>query len=86
MVKKGAVVIDAGVNRIGRQILGDAEFDEVAEKASLITPATGGVGPCTIAMLLRNTVAAARHQNAARLRLPVALVMADVARDLHEAV
>jgi 5,10-methylene-tetrahydrofolate dehydrogenase/methenyl tetrahydrofolate cyclohydrolase len=60
MVKHGAVVIDVGISRTGRHITGDAEFEEVAAKASLITPVPGGVGPCTIAMLLRNTVAAAR--------------------------
>ncbi len=60
MVKKGAVVIDVGINRVGKRTVGDAEFDEVYQKASLITPVPGGVGPCTIAMLLRNTVDAAR--------------------------
>lgn len=66
MVKKGAVVIDVGTNRVGKRIVGDAEFDEVYEKASLITPVPGGVGPCTVAMLLRNTVEAARLAAAAR--------------------
>jgi methylenetetrahydrofolate dehydrogenase (NADP+) / methenyltetrahydrofolate cyclohydrolase len=60
MVKKGAVVIDVGINRVGKRIVGDAEFDEVYQRASLITPVPGGVGPCTVAMLLRNTVEAAR--------------------------
>jgi methylenetetrahydrofolate dehydrogenase (NADP+)/methenyltetrahydrofolate cyclohydrolase len=60
MVKKGAVVIDVGINRIGKRTVGDAEFDEVFQKASLITPVPGGVGPCTVAMLLKNTVEAAR--------------------------
>jgi methylenetetrahydrofolate dehydrogenase (NADP+)/methenyltetrahydrofolate cyclohydrolase len=61
MVKKGAVVIDVGINRVGKRTVGDAEFDEVYEKAAMITPVPGGVGPCTIAMLLRNTVDAARR-------------------------
>jgi methylenetetrahydrofolate dehydrogenase (NADP+)/methenyltetrahydrofolate cyclohydrolase len=60
MVKKGAIVIDVGINRVGKRIVGDAEFDEVYQKASLITPVPGGVGPCTVAMLLKNTAEAAR--------------------------
>jgi methylenetetrahydrofolate dehydrogenase (NADP+)/methenyltetrahydrofolate cyclohydrolase len=60
MVKKGAVVIDVGINRVGKRIIGDVEFDEVYPKASLITPVPGGVGPCTVAMLLKNTAEAAR--------------------------
>lgn len=57
MVKEGAVVIDVGVNRLtdGR-VVGDVDFPEVSEKASLITPVPGGVGPMTVAMLLKNTV------------------------------
>lgn len=67
MVKDGAVVVDVGINRVddpsrerGYRIVGDVAFDEVAEKARLITPVPGGVGPMTRAMLLRNTVQAAR--------------------------
>lgn len=62
MVKAGAVVIDVGVNRLtdGR-VVGDVDFPGVAEKASLITPVPGGVGPMTVAMLLRNTVDAYRR-------------------------
>lgn len=60
MVKNGAIVIDVGINRSGRRVVGDVDFDEVAPKASLITPVPGGVGPCTIAMLLKNTMQAAR--------------------------
>ncbi len=60
MVKRGAVVVDVGITRNGRRLTGDVAFDEVAAKASLITPVPGGVGPCTIAMLLKNTVQAAR--------------------------
>lgn len=64
MVKEGAVVIDVGIHRIpanndkGYRIVGDVDFDEVAQKASYITPVPGGVGPMTIAMLLRNTLSA----------------------------
>jgi methylenetetrahydrofolate dehydrogenase (NADP+)/methenyltetrahydrofolate cyclohydrolase len=62
MVKEGVVVIDVGINRIedktttkGYRIVGDVAFEAVSEKASFITPVPGGVGPMTIAMLLRNT-------------------------------
>ncbi len=62
MVKEGAVVIDVGVNRLADgRVVGDVNFPEVAEKASLITPVPGGVGPMTIAMLLRNTVDACQR-------------------------
>jgi methylenetetrahydrofolate dehydrogenase (NADP+)/methenyltetrahydrofolate cyclohydrolase len=67
MVKAGAVVIDVGVNRVedatrkrGYRLVGDVDYDEVAEKASMITPVPGGVGPMTITMLLVNTVQAAQ--------------------------
>ncbi|GJQ32982.1 MAG: bifunctional protein FolD [Ignavibacteriaceae bacterium] len=65
MVKEGVVVIDVGTNRIddptsktGTRLVGDVDFDEVAPLASYITPVPGGVGPMTIAMLLKNTVKA----------------------------
>jgi methylenetetrahydrofolate dehydrogenase (NADP+)/methenyltetrahydrofolate cyclohydrolase len=58
-VKPGAAVIDVGINRTDDGLKGDVEFEGVAEKAGLITPVPGGVGPMTIAMLLRNTVTAA---------------------------
>ncbi|MFD2371890.1 bifunctional methylenetetrahydrofolate dehydrogenase/methenyltetrahydrofolate cyclohydrolase FolD [Brevibacillus sp. GCM10020057] len=62
-VKPGAVVIDVGVNRIETgKLVGDVKFDEVKEVASFLTPVPGGVGPMTITMLLKNTVAAARRQ------------------------
>ncbi len=68
MVRDGVVVIDVGVNRIedatkkaGYRLVGDVDFDAVKEKASLITPVPGGVGPMTITMLLYNTVASARR-------------------------
>lgn len=56
MVKKGAVVVDVGINRVEGKIVGDVDFDEVAPKCSHITPVPGGVGPMTIAMLLSNTL------------------------------
>ena len=66
MVKDGAVVIDVGINRIdaperkrGYRLVGDVDFHSVSEKAAAITPVPGGVGPMTIAMLLRNTLKAA---------------------------
>jgi methylenetetrahydrofolate dehydrogenase (NADP+)/methenyltetrahydrofolate cyclohydrolase len=68
MVKKGVVVIDVGVNRIpadnekGYRLVGDVAFDEVFPKAAAITPVPGGVGPMTIAMLLKNTLKAHRIQ------------------------
>jgi methylenetetrahydrofolate dehydrogenase (NADP+)/methenyltetrahydrofolate cyclohydrolase len=68
MVKKGVVVIDVGVNRIedsskksGFRLVGDVDFEAVKEKASLITPVPGGVGPMTITMLLYNTVESAKR-------------------------
>ena len=69
MVKPGAVVIDVGVNRVpdatkasGYRLAGDVDFAAVAEKAGAITPVPGGVGPMTVAMLLRNTLEAARRR------------------------
>jgi methylenetetrahydrofolate dehydrogenase (NADP+)/methenyltetrahydrofolate cyclohydrolase len=74
MVKKGAVVIDVGVNQVGwkpskmdpskqvRDIRGDVEFETVKEKASAITPVPGGVGPMTVTMLMVNTVVAAERR------------------------
>ena len=66
MLKPGAVVIDVGINRVadpaapkGYRVVGDVCFEEAVEIASAITPVPGGVGPMTIAMLMRNTVAAA---------------------------
>jgi methylenetetrahydrofolate dehydrogenase (NADP+)/methenyltetrahydrofolate cyclohydrolase len=61
-VKPGAAVIDVGINRTDDGLKGDVEFDPVAAKAGLITPVPGGVGPMTIAMLLRNTLIAAKLQ------------------------
>jgi methylenetetrahydrofolate dehydrogenase (NADP+) / methenyltetrahydrofolate cyclohydrolase len=66
MVKEGVVVIDVGINRVedpsekkGYRIVGDVDFKSVGEKAKAISPVPGGVGPMTIAMLLRNTLQAA---------------------------
>ncbi len=60
MVKEGAVVIDVGMNRKDGKLCGDVAFGPVAEKAGFITPVPGGVGPMTITMLMKNTLAAAR--------------------------
>jgi methylenetetrahydrofolate dehydrogenase (NADP+) / methenyltetrahydrofolate cyclohydrolase len=57
MVKAGVVIIDVGISRCSGKICGDVDFDSVKNKASWITPVPGGVGPMTVAMLLRNTVA-----------------------------
>lgn len=64
MVKDGAVVIDVGINRLeDGTICGDVDYENVAPKASFITPVPGGVGPMTIAMLMTNVVKAAKEQN-----------------------
>ena len=63
-VKEGAVVIDVGINRTDAGLVGDVEFAAARARARLITPVPGGVGPMTIAMLLRNTLEAARLQAA----------------------
>lgn len=63
MVKPGAVVIDVGMNRLNGKLCGDVDFEAVKDKASAITPVPGGVGPMTIAMLMQNTLTAARRQN-----------------------
>ncbi len=64
MVKDGAVVIDVGINRnADGKLCGDVAYDEVKKKASFITPVPGGVGPMTIAMLMKNTVMAKRIQS-----------------------
>jgi len=60
MVKPGAVVIDVGINRIDGKLVGDVDFQRVRDVASWITPVPGGVGPMTIAMLMKNTVTAAQ--------------------------
>ncbi|MEE4258884.1 MAG: bifunctional methylenetetrahydrofolate dehydrogenase/methenyltetrahydrofolate cyclohydrolase FolD [Bacteroidales bacterium] len=68
MVKEGAIIIDVGIHRLpadtekGYRIVGDVDFEEVSKKASYITPVPGGVGPMTIAMLLKNTLLAAKKE------------------------
>ena len=61
-VKDGAIVIDVGINRVGDRLVGDVEFAGAAKRARAITPAPGGVGPMTIACLLKNTVLAAARR------------------------
>ena len=68
MIKEGAVVIDVGINRIadentkkGYKLVGDVDFESVKKKASWITPVPGGVGPMTVAMLMKNTLLAAKN-------------------------
>ncbi len=55
-VKDGAIIIDVGINKVGEKIVGDVNFDELKDKAKAITPVPGGVGPMTIACLLKNTL------------------------------
>src|SRR5207247_5518753 len=62
MIRPGAVVIDVGINRIDGKLAGDVDFDAVREVAGWITPVPGGVGPMTIAVLMNNTVRAARRR------------------------
>ena len=64
MIKPGAVVIDVGINRVApKKRVGDVEFETAEKVAAAITPVPGGVGPMTIAMLMKNTVKAAVKQN-----------------------
>ena len=71
-VKPGAAVIDVGINRTEEGLVGDVDFEGARDVAGLITPVPGGVGPMTIAMLLRNTLTAARAQNGAGAEAVVA--------------
>lgn len=64
MVKPGACVIDVGMNRVDGRLMGDVDYDEVEKVAGAITPVPGGVGPMTIAMLMRNALDAAERQDA----------------------
>lgn len=66
MVSPGCVVVDAGINRTGQGLRGDADFESVSCKAEAITPVPGGIGPMTIAMLLRNTLKSWRHRQFAQ--------------------
>jgi len=62
MVKEGAVIIDVGINRLGKKVVGDVDFENVKDKSSAITPVPGGVGPMTIAMLLSNLLKCYQNQ------------------------
>ena len=62
MVKSGAYVFDVGINRVGDKTVGDVDYDRVSEVAGAITPVPGGVGPLTVAMLLRQTLMATENQ------------------------
>ena len=62
MIKEGAIIVDVGINRVNDKLVGDVDFKEVGKKASLISPVPGGVGPMTIAMLLENTLKAAKNR------------------------
>ena len=63
MIKEGCVVIDVGINKEGGMLCGDVDFEEIKKKASLITPVPGGVGPMTVACLLKNILKAYKTQN-----------------------
>jgi methylenetetrahydrofolate dehydrogenase (NADP+)/methenyltetrahydrofolate cyclohydrolase len=69
MVREGAIVVDVGIHRTDEGLIGDVDFEAVRERASAITPVPGGVGPMTIAMLLANTLKAARLQSDDRFRI-----------------
>ena len=56
MIKEDVVIIDIGINKQGKKVVGDVDFEECEAKASFITPVPGGVGPLTIAMLFKNTL------------------------------
>lgn len=63
MVKPGAIVVDVGINRLdNNKLVGDVDFENIKDKCSAITPVPGGVGPMTIAMLLKNTIKSAKHR------------------------
>lgn len=59
MIKKDAIVIDVGISKYNEKLVGDADYDEIIQKVSYATPVPGGVGPMTVAMLLKNTITAA---------------------------
>ena len=68
MVKDGAIIIDIGINRLeSGKLVGDVDYSNVANKCSYITPVPGGVGPMTIAMLLKNTVKSAKLRNVEKI-------------------
>jgi len=67
MIKEGAVIIDVGINRLeSGTLVGDVDFASASDKARAITPVPGGVGPTTVAMLMRNTLLAAQRQTSSR--------------------
>ena len=59
MIKEGSIIIDVAISRFNEKLVGDSDFDEIIQKASYATPVPGGVGPMTVAMLLKNTITAA---------------------------
>ena len=63
MIKKGVIIIDGGITKINKKVLGDADFESVKDRVSCITPVPGGVGPVTIACLLENVYLAAKKQS-----------------------
>ena len=63
MIKEGAIVIDVATARLNEKLVGDSDYDQIIQKASYATPVPGGVGPMTIAMLLKNTITAASLNN-----------------------
>lgn len=65
-IRRGAIVIDVGINKVGKRIVGDVEFESARKRASFITPVPGGVGPLTVVMLMRNCVDLFKKQNQGR--------------------
>jgi methylenetetrahydrofolate dehydrogenase (NADP+)/methenyltetrahydrofolate cyclohydrolase len=63
MIKEGAIVIDVAISRFQEKLVGDSDYDQIIKKASFATPVPGGVGPMTVAMLLKNTITAASLSN-----------------------
>jgi len=63
MIKEGAIIIDVGISRFHEKLVGDSDFEQIIKKASFATPVPGGVGPMTVAMLLKNTITAASLSN-----------------------
>ncbi len=59
MIKEGAIIIDVAISRFQEELVGDSNYEEIIQKASFATPVPGGVGPMTVAMLLKNTITAA---------------------------
>lgn len=68
MIKRGAAVIDVGINRVDGKLVGDVDFESASEVAGAITPVPGGVGPMTVTMLIENTIEAAAKQNGIALK------------------